>query len=167
MRTDGRSISDHAPVTVIPRRTIGAVLLMLLPFAAHGDDSQRCAPLNALVEQAASSTDDPQTLSDLTGLMKAEQCGTAITETAAREIHCRWSFGFRSDESIGMQDRLASDIRNCLNASAISPEQGVNHPDTYDQQLHRAGDMALSVSLKDKAALQRSLVFLRIEKILP
>ena len=161
-----RSISDHAPAAVIPRRAIGAVLLLLLPFASHADDSERCTPLNALVAQAASATEDPHALSALSDQLKAEQCGTALSETAAREIHCRWSFDYRSDESVEMQDRMASDIRDCLHASTISPEQGVNHPDTYDQQLYRAGDMALSVSLKDKAALQRSFVFLRIEKIL-
>lgn len=163
----GRSISDHAPVTVIPRRTIGAVLLMLLPFATHADDSRRCTPLNTLVAQATSATEDPQTLSALSEQLKAEQCGTALNETAAREIHCRWSFDFRSDEAVEMQDRLASDIRDCLDASTISPEQGVNHPDTYDQQRFRTADTALSVSLKDKAALQQSFVFLRIGKILP
>ncbi len=140
---------------------------MLLPFESHADDSQHCAPLNALVERAASATDDPQAISAMSDRLKAEQCGTALSETASREIHCRWSFDYRSDESIEMQDRMASDIRDCLGASTISPEQGVNHPDTYDQQLYRAGDMALSVSLKDKAAMQRSFVFLRIEKILP
>ena len=56
-------------------------------------------------------------------------------------------------------------VTSCFGAGAVvSSDTGVNHPDTYDLQMFRTVAGTVSVSLKDKGALQQTYVFLRIEK---
>ncbi|MEL6996777.1 MAG: hypothetical protein AAFP68_00830 [Pseudomonadota bacterium] len=140
-------------------RAAGALLLALMPHVSVADDRTSCTALTGLVNQAAVETID---LTNLTKHLNAETCGTALTTGGGREIHCRWSFAYRDEAAISLHDRIASDVQTCLNATAVPREDGVNHPDSYDQQRFHAGDVDLSLSLKDKAALQRTFVFLRI-----
>lgn len=158
---DGQSISRPERSRQFPDRVIVAILAILMPLDALADETSRCADLKVLVEQASTKSVLLDAGASLAATLNAEHCGTALTQSGSRELHCRWSFAYRAAEAEATQDRLASDIRNCLNAAKVAPEQGVNHPDTYDQQLFRTEDAELSLSQKDKAALQRTFVFLR------
>ena len=71
-------------------------------------------------------------------------------------------FDYRAPEAEMMRRHLASGLKACLRATAVAAETGVNHPDSYDQQRFRAEGAELSLSLKDKAALDKSFVFLRV-----
>ncbi|MEM7213087.1 MAG: hypothetical protein AAF479_14550 [Pseudomonadota bacterium] len=146
------------------RRPIGSfvasALLAFFPFGAAADESKECIALKQLSHQSMEAT-APDAVSDLSRALSAERCGTALTQSGGRELHCRWSFKYRATEAKATQVRLASSIQTCLNATKVAPEQGVNHPDTYDQQRFLIGKAELSLSLKDKAALQRTYVFLR------
>ncbi|MEL7469154.1 MAG: hypothetical protein AAFN27_11915 [Pseudomonadota bacterium] len=104
-------------------------------------------------------------LTNLTIQFSAETCGTALTTGGGREIHCRWSFAYRDEAAIKLHDRIASDVETCLNATAVPQEDGVNHPDSYDQQRFHTGDADLSLSLKDKAAIHTTFVFLRTKEL--
>ena len=146
------------------RRLVGAAVLAVVSFSSAAGETDRCAALTALAAHATDGNVETQTLSDLTTRLDAEDCGTALTNTGAREIHCRWSFDYRSEQAIAMQDGLASDIARCLPAQPARPERGVNHPDTFEQRVFQAGNTRFSLSLKDKAALMRSYVFLRVER---
>jgi hypothetical protein len=44
----------------------------------------------------------------------------------------------------------------------MATDQSVNHPDAYDLRLFRLDGAEFAVSLKDKGALQQTLVFLRV-----
>ena len=144
------------------RRAASALLLGLIPHVVGADDTPRCAALTALVEQETTESVAPDEIADLAKRLNAETCGTALTQTGEHEIHCRWSFDYRADTAVRHHERLAARIRHCLDAIQVAPEQGVNHPDSFDQSFYRAGKISLSLSLKDKASLQKSFVFLRV-----
>ena len=62
-------------------------------------------------------------------------------------------------------DALDQEIRHCFdNAVALPADTAVNHPDSYLLKRYQTGDLVISASLKDKAALSQSLVFLRIDR---
>ncbi|MEM9060643.1 MAG: hypothetical protein AAGD13_09290 [Pseudomonadota bacterium] len=132
------------------------------PLVAMTEETLECSALTALAEQATAEILVPNKISALEADLSAQNCGTAITQRGRREIHCRWSFDYRAEAAIAFQDHVASRLRECLSAVDVAPEQGVNHPDTYDQQQFRADDLGASLSRKDKAAINATLIFLRV-----
>lgn len=58
---------------------------------------------------------------------------------------------------------MLGDVRQCADPITVPPSV-VNHPDSYDLLQFNFGPAIVSVSLKDKAALAKTYVFLRIEQ---
>lgn len=77
---------------------------------------------------------------------------------------CRWSFAYRSAAAEDMFDRLAAHLSTCLGPPG-GEAAPVNHPDSYRLLQFEAKEAVISLSLKDKAALQRSFVFLRVDPV--
>ena len=74
---------------------------------------------------------------------------------------CRWSFAYRSAAAQETFDRIADHLSECLGAPRAE-EAPVNHPDSYRLIQFETTDAVIFLSLKDKASLQRSFVFLRV-----
>lgn len=75
---------------------------------------------------------------------------------------CRWAFKYRSQAAESAFERIANDLARCLGAPAATDEP-VNHPDSYQLVQFNGSDGIISVSLKDKASLQQTFVFLRVD----
>ncbi|MEM7240517.1 MAG: hypothetical protein AAF501_22165 [Pseudomonadota bacterium] len=96
---------------------------------------------------------------DLSG---AASCGSA-RESGGMALYCYWEHPFRADAAQRQVDDLDAGLRRCLGLPADGvADQSVNHPDTYDLRTYDRDAFQISLSLKDKGALSRSLVFLRI-----
>lgn len=95
----------------------------------------------------------------------AANCQTSLMLGGGSQVHCGWSFEYRTPAA---QDAFAQTIvavTNCLGPDTRATlDQDVNHPDFYDLQTFDADERVISVSLKDKGALQQTLVFIRIEQ---
>ncbi|WP_334067799.1 hypothetical protein [Nereida ignava] len=61
--------------------------------------------------------------------------------------------------------RLDATLANCFPAREMNGAVDiVNHPDSFDQKQFCAPEYDLSLSLKDKATLSQTLVFLRLDE---
>lgn len=77
---------------------------------------------------------------------------------------CQKAYAYRAAEATAVFDDLAQMTRDCLGDAAERPaDASVNHPDSYKLRQFLTGDVVISISLKDKAALDQTFVFLRVE----
>ncbi|MEM7075357.1 MAG: hypothetical protein AAF484_09750 [Pseudomonadota bacterium] len=83
--------------------------------------------------------------------------------TTEDQIVCRWDFAYRATAAGALFDTLSETLSACLDP-ADAPAAPVNHPDSYAQRQYRAAQTAVSVALKDKAGLDKSFVFLRVDR---
>jgi len=60
-------------------------------------------------------------------------------------------------------EAIWSALTACRPGAAQGGDQPVNHPDSYDLRQWRADQGVYAVSVKDKGASNRTLVFLRFE----
>ncbi len=96
------------------------------------------------------------------------ECSASLILGGGQQVQCGWPFAYRSDEATAAFDRLNETVAACLGPDAASSrDQSVNHPDFYDLRLYHIAGRQTAVSLKDKAALQRTYVFLRISRETP
>jgi len=86
-------------------------------------------------------------------------------ECDGEERACRWTFTLGADGSRTLFDELRSRLEACPDMAGMTRDQGVNHPDFYDAWIFQFADAALSVSIKDKAALGQTFVVLRTVKL--
>ncbi len=95
----------------------------------------------------------------------AEECGLSTSLAGRTAVHCAWAFALRVPEARAFFDRMAESAATCL-GNEFEPirDLGVNHPDSYDLRQYRFEDVILSISLKDKAALGKTYVFIRAER---
>ena len=78
-------------------------------------------------------------------------------------LHCAWPFEYRSMQALDAFDYLLGQVAACANPIAADPSS-VSHPDSYDMRQFSSGMGVISVSLKDKGALNQTYVFLRVER---
>lgn len=143
---------------------------LLMAVTAAGAQSVKAAALcegvNALVVQARSNFSDATAQSGAAAtqsLAGAEQCTMSRSETGANAYHCIWGFPYRDAAASAFFEAIDEDLRGCFAGRAeIAADQGVNHPDTYDQRRYGLDDVVVTVSLKDKSALRRTYVFLGV-----
>ena len=96
----------------------------------------------------------------------ASKCSSALAQTGGRFTYCAWSFDYRAPLANDAFNHLLHAVPACLGLDvARKNDQKVNHPDFYDLQLFETPEAEVSVSLKDKAGLQETYVFLRVQPI--
>ena len=130
---------------------IRALILALSATVAHADTY--CADLTALTDGTASDIALP---SGTQGT-----CTTSLDLTGARALNCRWPFDYRAKAATDTFTALLDATTMCLNAEGLS-DQGVNHPDSYDLRTFDTETAQVSISIKDKGALQQTFIFLRV-----
>lgn len=115
--------------------------------------------------------DDIRSLNDKNGAVELSLPNTGQTATCTRslmlgggmQLHCGWAFAYRAAEATQAFDRVVAAVGQCLgNDAAVTADLNVNHPDFYDLQTFQLGDQEIGVSLKDKATLSETYVFLRV-----
>lgn len=135
-----------------------AVALALWPAIATAD---RCSQLRELISHAEAGFPDPSP----TQISGAADCAISQDERGGKTHLCHWLFPYRDATATTAFEILDRDIRHCFkDAIALPADPAVNHPDSYQLRRYRRGPLVISASLKDKAALQQSLVFLRIDR---
>lgn len=112
----------------------------------------------------------------LAGSVQAQECASieALTDTSILSQSqdttcsdppdpvCRWTFAYRADAAVAAFEHLAEKLTRCL-GPPVDEDAPVNHPDSYRLVQFGAPDAVISLSLKDKASLQSTFVFLRVD----
>ncbi len=90
-------------------------------------------------------------------------CRDFRESSGAMGIICQQVFQYRTTVASRTFSELNQAMNACLHPLAtVSQDQAVNHPDFYDLYQYTMDRGTVSVSLKDKASLQRTFVFLRV-----
>ncbi len=92
--------------------------------------------------------------------------GQTCEQISASEYMCAFEFTFRGDDARAVYEGYAKDMETCSaqgEFATVSAQNAVNHPDSFEQTIFDIyeGPQA-SVSLKDKGALQKTYVFVRL-----
>jgi hypothetical protein len=90
------------------------------------------------------------------------QCSTTLSMNGQTSSNCHWAYEFRADDATNAFETLSDQVAECLQVTDSQSDQGVSHPDTYDLRIFSSARGEVGVSLKDKGAIQQTLVFLRI-----
>lgn len=154
-----RGIADRTLGRIALRRVPRAILLAAGCVCPLPASAENCGPVVALM-QASQTARAPDI-----AVVTADGCSDARTDDGRIEQYCHWSFGYRAPAARQKFADLDAAILSCLDAAAQPDETGVNHPDSFAQRRYRAARADVSLSLKDKAAQSRSLVFLRMSPI--
>ena len=131
--------------------------------ASAGADCERLhAVLGAVAAGQAAETE----LSTLLDSAPEASCDTFVALGASPSRYCRWQFDYRAADSETIFSNLTSAFETCFGADSTRPaDRSVNHPDTYHLRQFELDGWVVSVSLKDKAGLQASFVFLRFDPL--
>lgn len=97
-------------------------------------------------------------------LSLAEQpCSRVRVDGVSEQYFCAIEFPFRSAAARAQYDDYVTELRACFGEEAEIPVgPAVNHPDSYDQTVFEVRGRQISVALKDKGALQKTYVFVRV-----
>lgn len=93
-------------------------------------------------------------------------CRTSLSTDGTTSLHCMWSFPYRADVATQSFDALLGQIIAC-GAKRVTLDQDVNHPDFYDLRQFSFENRTIGVSLKDKGALAKTLIFLTFSDMSP
>ncbi len=105
-------------------------------------------------------------LAALNGAARLEgaECGAGQT-TNGKIRHCQIAYDYRSPAAEARFAALIDSILQCLpDAVKRAPAPGVNHPDTHIERIFDADGAQITVSLKDKAQLGKTFVFLQVTR---
>jgi hypothetical protein len=124
-----------------------------MPLAAQ---ASTCAPLEEKLNSISSLQDYLEGVTS-----KSARCGTTLQQGGAQAIHCYVEFQYRAQQATTDLAHLHSDLSTCFDEQIpIGAGQIVNHPDSFDQIEYCGQSHRYSLSLKDKAGLAQTLIFL-------
>ena len=123
----------------------GAAALALLPIIVGGHaQAENCAAVAAIDRETA-------------------VCTSYVTQTGATGTSCHWTFPFRDEAALSFADTLWQSLQSCRPGAPRGNDQQVNHPDSYDLREWQTPSATYAIAVKDKGALNQTLVFLRHE----
>ena len=94
------------------------------------------------------------------------KCSINLLQGGISQMSCHWDFSYRSTESLLRFEDIQAEIENCLGTDAALPaDTQVNHPDSFELRQYEGQGARVALSLKDKAGLDQTLVFLSISAI--
>ena len=145
--------------------TLSPTILFADPVAAKG----LCPDIRSLIEHARSGTLSNSTQSgdemDAAGsliLKGASACEVALQLDGA-SYHCRWKHPLRAAAATRSFEQFDKELRDCIgHRGAGQRDIGVNHPDSYDSRHYILDGARVVLSLKDKADLRSTFVFIRV-----
>ncbi|MGB3317056.1 MAG: hypothetical protein WBB85_21925 [Albidovulum sp.] len=156
----------------MPGAVLAPALVLAVALAPPARSAEPCTELTALVDAAGADFPNggaaPEERETSPLLRDAETCAVTTAISGRREYHCAWVFPYRAVDALAAFDSLNGVIEQCFpKHGPVETDQGVNHPDFYDLRQYPLDRADLSVSLKDKVALQKTYVFLRIRSTDP
>jgi len=119
-----------------------------------------CDTLEQLVDRAKH-----RAVLDSPALEGATFCQTSQDASGGAAFHCGWGYEYRSAAANTAFDQVVGQVKMCLTPQEVT-EAGaqVNHPDSFDQRHYTVDGVRISLSLKDKGALQQTYVFLAVHE---
>ena len=151
-------------------RHIAALLLSAL-VAAHPAHAAHavglCPAVEALLNAARGNfAGDPPAVPVAPAGAAAALCGLSLTLSGARSYQCGWPFAFREPLATDTFAAFVRELDGCFGPEAATgDDQAVNHPDSYELRRYVLPDAEIAVSLKDKSALGKTYVFLRVSAV--
>lgn len=98
----------------------------------------------------------------LAGALDSSDCRFALQPSGVT-YYCVWEFPFRAHEATSAFVHLSAALEACFGDRATERDDlRVNHPDSYRSHEFLVDDASVTVSLKDKSGLGKSLIFLRV-----
>lgn len=92
-------------------------------------------------------------------------CQQSRELSGATRQTCYWTFAYRAPEAEAAFEDWSNALLACYGSeNAQLSDQPVNHPDSYILHRFKAETAEISLSLKDKAGLGQTLIFLQISK---
>lgn len=158
MRPSKPGISPRCVPSSYDFRFIGPMLFSLCLVSTPGSAQTPpdCEAMKSLISQAHQNFVPAG----------ADQCASAVGEGGTNIYFCSWSFPFRSGEARQLFTALNEQIGSCLNIGpATASDKPVNHPDSFWLNTFRLKKSELSISVKDKSNLDKSLLFLRVQSL--
>ena len=120
---------------------------------AGGAVAETCARVDAVRAYQVSGVSPP-----------AATCQRYLGEAGRAGASCHWGFPYRDDAALTTASEIWAEIQACIDGQIVAEDAAVNHPDSYDLRIWQSGAETFAVAVKDKAALNRTLVFLRWER---
>lgn len=157
----------------LSRRSLPPVTSILLFLATIGMARAQdlCTNIDYLIDQSRSQfadiADKPSGEAgdhDVTrALAGASYC--RVTKTSRGSVyHCAWEFPHRAEPAYDAFDELVRSVNECIGQHAtLHSDQSVNHPDYYASRRFEVEQADVTVSVKDKGALGRTFVFVRVQ----
>lgn len=90
------------------------------------------------------------------------ECSRSIALGGATSHSCAKGFAYRSEAAHETFAQMLQDVAGCA-TPIMNRAPSVSHPDSYDLRQFETPHMIVSVSLKDKASLSETYVFLRAQ----
>ena len=135
--------------------------LVLLALAHTARASDFCADMTALTSQARTNF-----LVAPAALPNADNCRMVYALAGGKAFHCSWKFPYREGAATAKFKGFNQTLRTCFDGGTeVLLDEGVNHPDSYAQRQHMIEGVAVSVSIKDKGALQETYVFISVQAV--
>lgn len=91
-------------------------------------------------------------------------CASFNGQVSGQGVACSRALGYRSEAAELLADRVWDTLISCRSGNSLSDDQPVNHPDSYLLKIWNTDEGVFRVSIKDKAALESSFVFLSFEE---
>ena len=146
-------------------------VMVILAASSGAQAGEFCSNINTLMDQSQ------RHFADITGkadgdagdhdanlaLAGASYCRvTKPPKTSS--YYCAWEFPYRATHAYNTFDAFIRDLDDCIGQHAAShDDQDVNHPDYYALRRYETAQSDVSVSIKDKSALDRTFVFIRVQ----
>ncbi|WP_420860938.1 hypothetical protein [Algirhabdus cladophorae] len=134
--------------------------------------------LTFVAAQPAAALVDCDALKRLVSLVQEDQfqsattvegatfCQTSKDPSGVAVFHCGWGYDYRSPGAEAAFSDLLFNVEACWPSVTATPQRApVNHPDSFDQRLYDLNRAQISVSLKDKARLAETYVFIAVQRV--
>lgn len=135
-----------------------SLIIRTLACCIVGSSAQAdlCSDIRLLHEQGGEMT------LALPGTDLTTVCTRSLMLSGGSQVHCGWAFPYRASAATGAFQQLLEKVKACADGAQATADPDVNHPDFYELRTYRLSDHDVGVSLKDKAALGETYVFLRV-----
>ncbi len=128
------------------------IALVALSVRATADTSDSCENISALESYTVVGV-----------APEGSECRAFLGQSGKTGVSCSWAFPYRDEVAEHLASELWITLQKCRPGAQLSSDLPVNHPDSYHLRTWAVEDAIYRVSQKDKAGLQRTLVFLRVE----
>lgn len=144
--------------------------LSVVAAVSHGSTAEAgsCSDVDRLVAEASVNFPKDASVEPTGAITAGGTCDLSLQLDGSRVYRCYWKHAYRDADALAAFETKDRMLQTCTASKARAPQdQQVNHPDSYDLRTYQAGNVRLTASIKDKAALQETYVFLAIYGVTP